>query len=232
MDQSIDYPQIDSYSNYPPVDLSNYASLSHPPIDLSSYTTSSYPSVNLSNDAFLIHAPIDTTLSYPPVNLLNYKSLNHPPIDLSNNASLSQKTLIPKAKKKSKKCKRCKKIRAIKDEIDQICYPCYKAKTATPSGNEVIDNFIKSTLINSGSRRIKLEFVPYDRFKDIEFIAEGGFSKIYKATWIDGPMKNKWNEEKQEFARSGKMIVALKELNNSENIDSKELHEVQYPMLI
>jgi hypothetical protein len=33
-----------------------------------------------------------------------------------------------------------------------------------------------------------LEFVPHDQFKNIEFIAEGGFSKIYKATWINGPV--------------------------------------------
>ena len=31
-----------------------------------------------------------------------------------------------------------------------------------------------------------MEFVLYDRFKDVKFIAEGGFSKIYKATWVDG----------------------------------------------
>ncbi|RIA85114.1 kinase-like domain-containing protein, partial [Glomus cerebriforme] len=38
-----------------------------------------------------------------------------------------------------------------------------------------------------------MEFVPYDQFKDIKFIAEGGFSKIYKATWIDGPIRG-WNK--------------------------------------
>ncbi|CAB4427812.1 unnamed protein product [Rhizophagus irregularis] len=48
-----------------------------------------------------------------------------------------------------------------------------------------------------------MEFVPYDQFKNIEFIAEGGFSKIYKATWIDGP------------------------LNNSNNITFKELNELK-----
>uniref|UniRef100_U9U112 Uncharacterized protein n=1 Tax=Rhizophagus irregularis (strain DAOM 181602 / DAOM 197198 / MUCL 43194) TaxID=747089 RepID=U9U112_RHIID len=33
-----------------------------------------------------------------------------------------------------------------------------------------------------------MEFVPYDRFEDVEFIAEGRFNKIYKATWFDGPI--------------------------------------------
>jgi len=28
--------------------------------------------------------------------------------------------------------------------------------------------------------------VPFDRFIDIKPIGEGGFSKVYTATWIDG----------------------------------------------
>ena len=68
-----------------------------------------------------------------------------------------------------------------------------------------------------------MEYVPYDKFKDVEFIAEGGFSKIYKSTWIDGPtVWNVWNKR-----HSGEMTVALKELNNSKNITSKGLNEVQ-----
>ncbi|CAB4422499.1 unnamed protein product [Rhizophagus irregularis] len=31
-----------------------------------------------------------------------------------------------------------------------------------------------------------LEWVPFDRFTNIEQIGEGGFSKVYSATWIDG----------------------------------------------
>ena len=55
-----------------------------------------------------------------------------------------------------------------------------------------------------------MKFIPFDRFKNVEFIAEGGFSKIYKATWM----------------HNGEMSVALKELNNSKNINPKELNEV------
>ena len=56
-----------------------------------------------------------------------------------------------------------------------------------------------------------MEFVPYDQFKDVEFIAKGGFSKIYKATRI-----------------GRNQTVVLKKLNNSKNITSKELNEVLY----
>src|SRR6185437_12396552 len=107
----------------------------------------------------------------------------------------------------------------------QLCNPCYKRykiKTVfISSGNKVIDDFIRCTLTESNKMAEKLEFVPYDRFTNVEFIAEGGFSKIYRATWIDGPI-SEWSDEKLVFNRSGKMIVALKELGNSKNINSKE----------
>ncbi len=32
-----------------------------------------------------------------------------------------------------------------------------------------------------------MKFIPFDRFKDIKEIGKGEFSKIYKATWINGP---------------------------------------------
>ena len=85
--------------------------------------------------------------------------------------------------------------------------------------NKVIDDFTKNTC---NIRHGKMEFVPYNNFKYIEFIAEGGFSKVYKATWIDGP----YNCDGPLYYRNGKMTVALKELNNSKNITSEELNEV------
>ncbi|PKK48917.1 hypothetical protein RhiirC2_859187 [Rhizophagus irregularis] len=67
-------------------------------------------------------------------------------------------------------------------------------------------------------------FVPYDQFKNVEFIAEGGFSKIYKATWIDGPVMNGWNNVK---IKNKNYKVVLKKLNNSKGITSKELNELK-----
>ena len=146
---------------------------------------------------------------------------------LSNDASLSQpKQTIVKPKRKIKKlCNECNQKREFLDESHQVCHICYRMKSVyKPSGNKVIDDFIRYTLTTGGNKlEGKMEFVPYDRFKNVEFIAEGGFSKIYKATWIDGPIKD-WGN----FVRIGKMTVALKELNNSKNINSKELNEVKY----
>src|ERR1044072_8010433 len=108
---------------------------------------------------------------------------------ISDDTSLIQATQTIVKKRDYKKCNGCKKTRKIL-ESHQICRICYKAKELKTSGNKVIDDFIRYTQTNHIRKEGKMEFVPYDQFKNIEFIAEGGFSKIYKATWVDGPVIN------------------------------------------
>ena len=97
---------------------------------------------------------------------------------------------------KFEKCEACDERKGYLNKF-QLCNLC-------SSRNDVIDNFIRYT-------KGRMKFISYDKFKDVTFIAEGGFSKIYKATWIN---------------YRSEMMVALKELNNSKNINSKELNEV------
>jgi hypothetical protein len=155
-------------------------------------------------------------------------------IDLltSNDTSLSQPTettLEPKIKRKIyEKCNECNKKRPL-DESHHICHVCYKMKTIfKPSGNKIIDNFIKFTQINLVKAEGKMEFVPYNQFKNIEFIAEGGFSKIYKATWIDGPISWYKLNYYGNISRIPNHTVVLKKLKHSKNITSRELNEVTY----
>ena len=146
---------------------------------------------------------------------------------ISNDTSLIQTTQTIVKKNKRIRCGECKKKRTPLNESHQICHVCYKTKAVfrqKPSGNKVIDDFIKHTQIHYVKKEGKMEFVPYDQFNNIEFIAEGGFSKIYKATWIDGPVTN-YNRTKK--IRQQNCTVVLKKLNNSKNITSKELNEVR-----
>ncbi|CAB5363897.1 unnamed protein product [Rhizophagus irregularis] len=98
------------------------------------------------------------------------------------------------------------------------------------SGNKIIDDFIRFTQVNLAREEGKMEFVPYDQFKNIEFIAGGGYSKVYKATWVDGPID--WYNIKRENSNITHRTcvknykVILKNLNNSKNITLKELNEV------
>ena len=122
-------------------------------------------------------------------------------------------------------CRRCGRVISL--ESHQICHDCYETTInklkQKLSGNKIIDDFIKHTRINYVKTMVMLEYVPYEKFKNIEFIAEGGFSKIYKATWIDGPVM----KYDKEFNRLKNYTVVLKKLNNSKNITSKELNEVR-----
>lgn len=122
-----------------------------------------------------------------------------------------------------KNCTECNRI--IFSEINANCYQCCKLRSIPLSGNKVVDDFIRRyTLVNG---EVCIEFVPFDKFKDVKYIGEGGFSRVYSATWKEGPIAN-WNDEKQKYARHGKITVALKELNESKNISPKELNEVRY----
>ncbi|EXX59642.1 Ypk2p [Rhizophagus irregularis DAOM 197198w] len=156
----------------------------------------------------------------------NYK--NKIDFSLSNNTSLIQPTQsIVKSKYKKSKCPECNKRRKPLDESHQICHVCYNVKVAYKygsSGNRIIDDFIRYTQINLVNKRGKMEYVPYEQFINIKFIAEGGFSKIYKATWIDGPVNTYNNKEGFRFKN---YTVVLKKINDSKNITSKELNELK-----
>ncbi len=73
-----------------------------------------------------------------------------------------------------------------------------------------------------------MEWIPYNRLKDIEYLDKGGFSIVYKAIWLDGPINN-WDDDEKKWIRSFDGIdVALKKLNNSSNINKEFLNEVWY----
>ena len=60
------------------------------------------------------------------------------------------------------------------------------------SGNREIDNIIYEIQHKTRNDDDNLELIPYDRFKDLKLIGEGGFAEIYSATWLSGT-KKKWS---------------------------------------
>jgi hypothetical protein len=94
------------------------------------------------------------------------------------------------------------------------------------SGNDDIDKLIQGTQLTAINYMEVLEWIPYNRFYDIEYIARGGFGEVYKAKWIDGILL-RWNNKNWERYNSNE-FVALKCLNNSENVTSKFFDEVYF----
>ncbi|RHZ76388.1 hypothetical protein Glove_198g106 [Diversispora epigaea] len=74
--------------------------------------------------------------------------------------------------------------------------------------------------LNANDHWEAIQWIPYDRFKDIKQIGKGGFGTIYYARWIDGDIE-KWNFENQQWKRFGYggFEVALKKFDNIVNLN-------------
>ena len=92
------------------------------------------------------------------------------------------------------------------------------------SGNKEIDEFIQKFQLNATRYEEVLEWIPYEKFSDIEYLAKGGFGTVHKAKWIDGYICY-WNIDQNKWNRYNTDIV-LKCLNNSQNLTTDFLQEV------
>ena len=99
------------------------------------------------------------------------------------------------------------------------------------SGNHDIDEFIQKTQLKARNNHEVIEWVEYDRFENVEYLAKGGFGTTYKAIWKDGFICY-WNSENNQWKRrihtkNGGYPVALKCLHNSQDITAEFLKEVR-----
>ncbi|CAG8660050.1 5008_t:CDS:1, partial [Cetraspora pellucida] len=117
-----------------------------------------------------------------------------------------------------KKCNKCKRSKLHDNKNAQQCNFCNQIML---SGNKFIDNWL--TKLNK--QKVFIEFIPYEQFKDIIYLSEGGFSKIYKATCVNG-IRTEWNSRKRRFTKAiSNETVVLKSLNSSEAISNDFLNE-------
>jgi hypothetical protein len=118
------------------------------------------------------------------------------------------------------KCKKC---------TNKICNAIHFQQNFKnwTSGNNDIDKLIQDTQLSAHNKvSDALEWIPYNRFDNIKYIAKGGFGKVYKANWIVGRIE-KWDYEFQYWKRRDEnMFVALKSLNHSKNITLEFMNEV------
>src|SRR5688572_26541740 len=96
------------------------------------------------------------------------------------------------------------------------------------SGNHDVDKFIQKIQLKAENSRQVIEWIEYDRFENIEYLAKGGFGTTFKAIWKDGPIKE-WNSENNQWKRNKtywyyrNYPIALKCLHNSQNITTEFL---------
>ena len=138
-------------------------------------------------------------------------------------------------------CKECKQPNTFNDYRGRDwCQSCSGKRFQQnfqnwTSGNHDIDELIQGTQLNAKKDSEVLEWIEYDRFENIEYLAKGGFGTTYKATWKDGFISG-WDYKNNQWERSKydgnehceNYPVALKCLHNSQDITDEFLREVRY----
>ena len=96
------------------------------------------------------------------------------------------------------------------------------------SGNRDIDEFVQNAQLKAKCHEEVLEWIEYDKFENVEYLAKGGFGINYKAIWNEGYVKS-WDSENEQWKRSeNNYPIVLKCLNNSQDITGEFLKEVRY----
>ncbi|EXX54243.1 Bck1p [Rhizophagus irregularis DAOM 197198w] len=94
------------------------------------------------------------------------------------------------------------------------------------SGNKDIDELIQHSQLNAVIYTKCLEWIPYEKFQNVNYITRGGFGKIYSAEWPEGCILY-WDIENQKWKRATIHKVALKSLDNSSEINTDFLNEIK-----
>src|SRR5437870_5789833 len=93
------------------------------------------------------------------------------------------------------------------------------------SGNATIDKLIQDAQLNADDFFKVIEWIPYDRFKDIKQIAKGGHSTIHYAKWVDGNICD-WDIINHQWKRYEREVV-LKKLDGIADTNENFLNEVK-----
>ncbi len=158
-------------------------------------------------------------------------------LTLTNEQTLLVKEIIPSVfyEKYIKYglCGGCKKIRTHYTWCQNCSSKIFKENFKNwTSGNDNIDKFIQEAQLNAKEHWQVLEWIDYNKFINVKYIARGGFGTVYTAIWKDGYISswhhiNKvWDRDKQNCR------VALKSLNNSQVLVQEFSKEVLLYILL
>ena len=124
-------------------------------------------------------------------------------------------------------CRECHQPRSTYD----WCNPCNSKRFQNDfekwtSGNQNIDEIIKTIQLNSSSSQEIIEWIPEKNLRILNRIGKGRFGTVYKAIWKDGYI-GYWNDDEKRWERCEEnCIVAVKVLHESKNIKSDLLNQV------
>ncbi|GES83242.1 kinase-like domain-containing protein [Rhizophagus clarus] len=107
------------------------------------------------------------------------------------------------------------------------CKQCIITAKFFKSNNKKIDDLVKEMRLKINSCfNIVFEWIPYNQFNYIsKEIGKGGFATVYSAIWKDGPLK--YDIDTNMYIRIPNKKIALKSLDDSQNLTDKFLNEVK-----
>ncbi|CFW93402.1 putative Non-specific protein-tyrosine kinase [endosymbiont DhMRE of Dentiscutata heterogama] len=133
-------------------------------------------------------------------------------------------------------CKKCQQPNTNKGR----CHSCFEKEWQVNIknlvGQELVEKFnqqqkkqeintLEDLIYSEQLEESELKWIPYEQFTNIEYLAEGGFSKVYKARW-QSKRSEKWNSEKKNYEELNYIEVVLKSLTSSQNITLEFLREI------
>ena len=102
-------------------------------------------------------------------------------------------------------------IRLNKEILCEGCKGKKIEKLTDKCGNEKIAKFLYCTNKHNCIDRIR--WIPYDEFRNIKYLAKGGFGEVHKATWINNYHVTKDDVAlKRIYNSSDKIVDILKEV--------------------
>src|SRR6266511_4068653 len=106
----------------------------------------------------------------------------------------------------------------------QSCDSKLLAQSWASSGDKKLDEIIRRTQLEAKGfdSHYYIEWIPYDDLENIEKIGKGGFATVYLGRWSNSPRFVEDN--KRRYYNNG--LVALKKLENSQNVSDEFLKEV------
>ncbi|PKY47192.1 kinase-like protein [Rhizophagus irregularis] len=131
----------------------------------------------------------------------------------------------------------CIRSTQIKHESDHI----YGEVTVPPSIRRHRSHSGRSSSLRDGELKFRevrarhefvsfpsnfLEWIPFEKFKEVQTIGKGVFGVVFSAIWSNGP-NWRWDQESKQYFREGDKQVALKRLFNSDKDISALIQEVQ-----
>ena len=88
------------------------------------------------------------------------------------------------------------------------------------SGNDDIDNLIQKCQMETLVPNRTVEWIPYNKLRNIKYLTKGGFSEIYTAGWINGQY-DEWDSKEQQLTREHESSAQSVILKRLENVESK-----------